>query len=120
MALDSLVANPGRLRILTALASDPQQDFVQLRQVTKLTDGNLATHGRRLQTAGFVQIDKSIRDGKPVTSFRLTRTGRDALEAHARELLAALGPTTAIADAPARSSAATAPTPAASEDEWVD
>ena len=42
---DALVANPGRLRILTALASEPQQDFVRLRNVTRLTDGNLATHG---------------------------------------------------------------------------
>jgi len=92
MPFDALVANPGRLRILTALVSEPRQEFVQLRQRTRLTDGNLSTHARRLCGAGLIAIDKSIRSGKPVTSLELTVAGREALEAHARQLMAALQP----------------------------
>jgi DNA-binding MarR family transcriptional regulator len=90
MPFDSLVANPGRLRILISLAQEPTQEFVQLRQATKLTDGNLSTHARRLHNAGMLAIEKTFRAGKPVTTLSLTRSGREALEAHANDLLAAL------------------------------
>jgi len=90
VTFDVLVANPGRLRILTALASEPGQEFVRLRQITRLTDGNLSTHARKLATGGLVAIRKSIQNGKPITHLDLTITGREALEAHARGVLQAL------------------------------
>jgi len=90
MAFDALVANPGRLTILTELAVEERQEFVHLRQRTQLTDGNLAAHGKRLRAAGLIEIDKQFRDGKPVTTYLLTASGRKALEAHARRLLTAI------------------------------
>ena len=84
MSFDAVVTNPGRLRILTALAVEERQEFVHLRRTTQLTDGNLASHARRLQSAGLVAIDKQFRGGKPVTSFELTAAGRSALESHVR------------------------------------
>lgn len=91
MAFDSLVANAGRLRILTALAAEDRLEFVRLRRATDLTDGNLSAHAKRLQTAGLVEIDKSFREGKPVTTFHLTDDGRRRLTAHVRALMAAVG-----------------------------
>jgi DNA-binding MarR family transcriptional regulator len=90
MGFDALVANAGRLSILTALAVEQQQEFVELRRRTELTDGNLACHARRLATAGLIDIEKSFRNGKPVTRLSLTVAGRAALEAHARRVLAAI------------------------------
>ena len=90
MSFDPMVANPGRLSILTALAVEESQEFVQLRESTRLTDGNLASHARRLQTAGMIAVEKHFRGGKPVTSFALTVDGRKALEAHTRRLIAAI------------------------------
>lgn len=90
MGFDAVVSNAGRLNILTALAVEERQEFVQLRQRTRLTDGNLACHAKRLHTAGFIEIDKSFRDGKPVTCMTLTTAGRAALEAHARRVLSAI------------------------------
>ncbi|MCC7349084.1 MAG: transcriptional regulator [Phycisphaerales bacterium] len=90
MSFDSLIANPGRLSILTALAVEAEVEFVHLRRVTKLTDGNLSCHAKRLATAGLVDIDKSFRQGKPVTSMKLTPQGRTALESHVRRLLSAM------------------------------
>ena len=92
MSIDAVIANPGRLRILTALASEPQQEFVRLRGVTQMTDGNLTTHARRLHSAGMVKIDKSIRDGKPVTTYTLTQQGRRAFESHVEMLVQSLNP----------------------------
>jgi DNA-binding MarR family transcriptional regulator len=91
-AFDSLIASTSRLRILTALVSDPTAtiDFVSLRSKTGLTDGNLSTHTRRLEAAGLVRVEKRFQERKPVTHVHLTAPGRRALEDHARELLRAL------------------------------
>jgi DNA-binding MarR family transcriptional regulator len=121
MSPENLIANPGRLKILTALAVDSRQEFVHLRKRTQLTDGNLASHARRLQHAGFIAIDKQIRDGKPVTSLALTTEGRSALESHVRRLMAAISQRRVHSDAAVLSS----PEPAVAieadqEDVWVD
>ena len=93
MAFDPLVANSGRLEILAALAAEGRRapvEFVRLRERTRLTDGNLACHARRLHAAGLVAVDKRFREGRPVTSFALTPAGRAALEDHLERLLAAV------------------------------
>ena len=123
MSPDAIIANPGRLKILTALAVESRQEFVHLRQRTKLTDGNLASHARRLQSAGFIAIDKSIRDGKPVTSLALTPEGRTALESHVRRLMAAISTRRVESDPPPVVSTpvpAAIVAPVATRDEWVD
>ncbi len=131
MTFDNVVANPGRLTILTALAVEPRQEFVSLRGRTRLTDGNLASHARRLASAGMVEIDKELRSGKPVTTIQLTATGRTALETHVRRLMAALshkrvGETqpfekTKVSPSPLPSpSKGEGVKPRAAEDEWVD
>jgi DNA-binding MarR family transcriptional regulator len=126
MSFDAIVTNPGRLRILTALAVEQQQDFVELRRRTHLTDGNLSSHAKRLHGAGMIDIDKTFREGKPVTQFRLTTEGRRALESHVRRLMAALSTrridTTdrpLAVPAPA-SREALEPVPVGVADEWVD
>jgi DNA-binding MarR family transcriptional regulator len=90
MTFDPIVANPGRLCILTALAGESAQPFVRLRMQTGLTDGNLATHARRLQSAGFVAIEKTLSQGKPLTTLHLTAQGRRALTAHVQSLVQSL------------------------------
>jgi DNA-binding MarR family transcriptional regulator len=80
------------LEILTALAADQRQEFALLRRRTQLTDGNLACHAKRLQTAGLIDIDKQFRAGKPVTSYVLTDAGRSALHAHVSRVMQAIIP----------------------------
>jgi DNA-binding MarR family transcriptional regulator len=118
MPFDTLVTNAGRLKILTALAVVDRQEFVQLRRATQLSDGNLASHARRLQEARLIAIHKEFRDGKPVTSFTLTHDGRTALETHARHLLAAIGAAPSIARA--AEPAPEAVLVGSAEDDWVD
>jgi len=126
MPFDALVTNPGRLRILAALASaDNRQPFVEVRRRTGLTDGNLATHARRLQSAGFIAIEKSIASGKPLTTLQLTREGREALLDHARQLEDALTASrdVGVSDPAGISSPPEFPsTPKndAADDDWVD
>jgi DNA-binding MarR family transcriptional regulator len=116
---EELLGSAGRLRILRSLASGGSQEFVQLRGNTGLTDGNLATHVRRLESASFVAVRKDFRDRKPVTQVSLTDTGRAALERHARELVEALGMFQAATPVAA---AVQDPVPAmpSDADDWVD
>ena len=88
---DPLVVNPGRLSILVALAAGDDGhvglEFVDLRRQTKLTDGNLNCHARRLATGGLIEIAKRFRDDKPVTTYVLTPAGEQALTSHVRALV---------------------------------
>jgi DNA-binding MarR family transcriptional regulator len=131
MSFDPLVANAGRLRILTALAVEECQEFVHLRRRTQLTDGNLAAHAKRLEAAGLIGIDKQFRGGKPVTSYLLTAAGRQALESHARRLVAAIShrrlPSTGVPEAEERPAPQRIPpvpvlvgSDADADDDWVD
>ena len=122
MPFDPLVTNAGRLRILTALAAEPAQAFVRLRTATGLTDGNLATHARRLASAGFVMIEKTIADGKPLTTLHLTPDGRAALASHARAVMSALEPAEQRASMPVDQRAADSSPmiDTTLADDWVD
>ncbi|MDB5294450.1 MAG: ArsR family transcriptional regulator [Phycisphaerales bacterium] len=90
--LDPLVVHPGRLSILLALSAggDGGAEFVDLRRRTRMTDGNLASHAKRLSAGGLVGVDKRFRDGRPVTTFLLTPAGRHALRTHVDGLVSAI------------------------------
>lgn len=89
--LDPLVVNPGRLSILLTLATQPNGvEFVDLRKRTRLTDGNLATHAKRLAEAGLIGIEKEFRAGKPVTTYLLTANGEASLRSHVDGLVSAV------------------------------
>ena len=122
MGFDPLVTNPGRLTILAALAGEGEQplEFVRLRARTRLTDGNLAAHAKRLQSGGLIQVEKQFEAGKPVTRFALTAVGRKALEDHVRRVTAAItvGPQEIPVGAAPHS--ADAPVAVAADDEWID
>jgi DNA-binding MarR family transcriptional regulator len=123
MAFDPLVANPGRLEILATLAAEGRQgpvEFVRLRERTRLTDGNLACHARRLCSGGLVAVDKRFRDGKPVTSFVLTPAGRAALEAHVERLLTAVRSQPQAGSEAARLEPAGSVAEESAEEAWVD
>jgi DNA-binding MarR family transcriptional regulator len=94
MKFDPIITNPGRLSILTALCQDARKDFVSLRSATRLTDGNLTTHARKLASAGLVTIEKTSRDGaeagRPITYITLTDEGREALQLHVDTLTSSL------------------------------
>src|SRR2546423_11195211 len=72
---DSLIASSGRLRILTTLAAERRCEFVRLRRLTRLTDGNLATHTRKLESAGPVGGGKNLRRRQPITPHSLRKSG---------------------------------------------
>jgi len=76
--LDRVIHERGRLAIMSMLAASPELSFTELRDTLEMTDGNLTTHMRTLQEAGYVSITKSYRNRRPLTTVSLTAAGRQA------------------------------------------
>jgi DNA-binding transcriptional ArsR family regulator len=87
--LDRVIHEPGRLIIVALLAGVKECDFLFLLNETKLNKGNLSSHLAKLETAGYVEIEKTYRGKVPMTLLRLTRAGRKAFEVYRKGLLAA-------------------------------
>ena len=77
--LDRLIHEKGRLAILSLLATRSCWAFPDLRQQLQMTDGNLLTHLRTLENAGYVSStrDPSAR-GRPRTEYAISDLGRKA------------------------------------------
>jgi len=78
--VDRLIHERIRLGMVSALAVNESLSFNDLKKLLKTTDGNLSVHARRLEEAEYVVCEKSFVGRVPKTVYRLTPTGRQALE----------------------------------------
>jgi DNA-binding MarR family transcriptional regulator len=78
--LDRLIHERTRLAIVSALAVNDALAFSELKELLRVTDGNLSVHARKLEDAGYVGCTKSFAGRVPKTEYRLTPGGRRALE----------------------------------------
>ena len=78
--LDRLIHERVRLAIVSALAVNDELTFNDLKRLLGTTDGNLSVHARKLEEAGYLACKKSFEGRVPKTEYRLTATGRQALE----------------------------------------
>ncbi|HUP46235.1 MAG TPA: transcriptional regulator, partial [Thermoanaerobaculia bacterium] len=78
--LDRLIHERLRLGIVSALAVNDSLGFTDLRSMLATTDGNLSVHARKLEEAGYIHCTKSFDGRLPRTEYRLTASGRKALE----------------------------------------
>lgn len=76
--LDRLIHEKGRLAIMSLLAASPELSFTEMRDALGMTDGNLTTHIRTLQEAGYVSVAKTYQNNRPLTTCLLTVKGRKA------------------------------------------
>jgi DNA-binding HxlR family transcriptional regulator len=78
--LDRVIHERTRLAIVSALAVSDSLTFRELKQLLAASDGNLSVHARKLEDAGYIACTKSFANRLPKTEYRLTATGRRALE----------------------------------------
>ena len=93
-ALDPLIHVPARLRIVVTLANLPEGDelsFPRLQEMLDLTPGNLITHLRKLEEAGYVTTVKTGHGIWSRTTVAITNRGRAALEDYTAALRGLLG-----------------------------
>ncbi len=78
LQLDRVIHEKGRLAIMSMLAASPELSFTELRDALNMTDGNLTTHIRTLQEAGYLSVTKSYQNNRPLTTCALTKAGKQA------------------------------------------
>lgn len=88
--LDRVIHEPARLAIVALLSAVDEADFLYLLNETGLTKGNLSSHLAKLETAGYVEIEKTYRQKIPLTVCRLTPAGRNAFKQYRAALKANL------------------------------
>ena len=78
LQIDRVIHEKGRMGIMSLLAASPELSFTEMRDTLEMTDGNLTTHIRTLQEAGYVAVAKSYQNNRPLTTCSLTAAGRKA------------------------------------------
>lgn len=71
-----------RLGIMSVLINNEHSDFVELKELLELSDGNLASHLSYLEKLDYVRINKSFIGKKPNTGVSITKAGRKAFNRH--------------------------------------
>jgi DNA-binding MarR family transcriptional regulator len=84
--VDRVLHEPARLMIATMLYGVEKVDFLYLLRGTGLTKGNLSAHLGKMESAGYVEIEKTFRGKIPQTLIALSEPGRAAFEAYRNQL----------------------------------
>ena len=78
--LEKVIHERLRLGIISALAANEKMSFGDLKNLLQTTDGNISVHARKLEDAGYLECLKSFNGRIPLTEYRITSAGRNALE----------------------------------------
>lgn len=98
--LDPVIHTQARLKVmstLAALAPGDRLSFARLQELLDMTPGNLITHLRKLDDAGYTTSTKT-ESGRGSTYVHLTSDGRAAFDKYLRDLRALLDPVTERGD----------------------
>lgn len=76
--IDEVIHGRVRLAIMAYLSGAGSASFAELQKRAQVNEGNLSVHLRKLEEAGYVEIEKRFVGRKPQTLCRLSRPGRDA------------------------------------------
>ena len=77
-AFDSRV----RLGLMSILSVNSWVSYKEIKDLLEVTDGNLASHIQSLEKIKYLEIKKQFIGKKPLTTYKVTKTGKDAFEKH--------------------------------------
>ncbi len=84
--LDPLLHSQLRLAVMSILVSVESAEFVYLKEETNATAGNLSVQLDKLSQAGYIEIEKSFKGKRPLTTCKITRKGLQAFEDYVNAL----------------------------------
>ena len=84
--LDPLLHSELRLAVMSILAEADQADFTYLRKQTGATSGNLSVQIDKLQSAGYIAVEKGFKGKMPCTTCRITPEGFEAFGNYVKAL----------------------------------
>jgi DNA-binding MarR family transcriptional regulator len=67
---------------MSVLVTNNLFDFITLKEILGVTDGNLASHIKALEKEKYISVSKSFVDRKPNTKYKITERGRTAFKKH--------------------------------------
>ncbi len=71
-----------RLGIMSALIMNTRINFNELKELIEVTDGNLASHLKTLEEAGYILVEKGFIGRKTNTTYVITQSGKKAFRSH--------------------------------------
>jgi len=80
--LDKILEHRTRLQIMSVLITNDAYEFISLKDVLGITDGNLASHIKALERVKYISVSKSFVERKPNTKYKITERGRNAFKKH--------------------------------------
>jgi DNA-binding HxlR family transcriptional regulator len=75
-----------RLGVMSALMVNDEVDFLTMKDLLDVTDGNLASHINALEAEGYLSVRKEFVGKKTKTSYQATRAGKEAFLQHLKAL----------------------------------
>ncbi|MCF6238631.1 MAG: transcriptional regulator [Candidatus Marinimicrobia bacterium] len=84
--IDDLIHSRIRLAVMAALTSMGPASFSLIKKTVGATDGNLSVHLRKLEEGGYLSVEKSFVNRKPVSIYNLTPTGQSAFKTYIQYL----------------------------------
>lgn len=84
--LNKAFDNRVRLGIMSALMVNDELNFNQLKELLKITDGNLASHLKALEDNGYIVSSKRFIGRRPNTDYKVTPWGRTSFKSHLEAL----------------------------------
>jgi DNA-binding MarR family transcriptional regulator len=93
--LDVVLHQPIRTQIVAYLVGRGEATFTELKQMLRMSDGNLDSHLKKLIAADYVGARKDNNSPRQQTIYSLTTTGEAALRRYIGNLQRVLGPATA-------------------------
>lgn len=75
ISIDRILHEPARLAIMALLYSMKEADFGFLKSYIGLSQGNLSSHLRRLERAGYIIVERGFVTRYPTTLARITDKG---------------------------------------------
>lgn len=84
--LDPLLHSQLRLAVMSLLISVESAEFTYLKEKTNSTAGNLSVQIDKLSEAGYINVEKSFKGKKPLTTCKITKKGIKAFEEYVNAL----------------------------------
>ena len=84
--LDPLLHSQLRLAIVSLLMAKGEVDFITIKATTNATSGNISIQIKKLQEAGYIEVNKSFKNNYQNTSLRITKKGIEAFEDYVEAL----------------------------------
>jgi DNA-binding MarR family transcriptional regulator len=90
--LDPLLHSQLRLAIVSMLVTSEKVEFTHIKEQTKAASGNISIQVKKLQEAGYIEVEKTFKNNYPKTMLSITDKGVKAFEDYVNDLKKYISP----------------------------